>query len=685
MSAKPGLCPGDPLEVLDRTVAGLGGDDRPGQHRLATAVADAIADGHHLLAEAPTGSGKSLAYLAPIVAAGVRAVIATATLTLQDQLWRNDLPLVREHSGYKVSSALLKGRSNYLCLARLDSADTNDSLFDERPGPTFTDDLAALQEFAGDTETGDVADLGDAVAPASWRAVTCGPNECPGATRCAHGVDCFAEQARFRAETVDIVVVNHALYAAHLAAGGRILPPHDVLVIDEAHAFDRTATNALGADVTAAGLHQLAGRLRRAGASADRADALNESAERFDAALRDADGRVDPTAEPLAAALASAAERVALASAGVAATDSALAAQAVKLASSRLDALRRFQSPTTGEVAWVEGGDRAILRLAPVSIGSRLAPLLFATVPVVMVSATLGPGERFEPLARRLGLDPSVSGTDPQSKPHARASTDDDHPDDDGPDDDRPDDGEFELLDRALGYEALHVESPFDLREQGVLYVAKHLPDVRDAGWADAAADELCALVEAAGGRTLVLCTSWRGVRLFSEVLTGRTEHQVLTQGDDTTARLIQEFGKEETSCLVATRAFWQGLDVPGPACVLVVIDRLPFSRPDDPLELARREVVELAGGDGFREIDLPAAALMLAQGTGRLIRSHEDRGVVAVLDRRLATAGYRSVLLASMPPLRRVVEPAEAKAFLEAATAGSRTAPLDPGGTGGG
>lgn len=640
-------------------MAGLGGDDRPGQHRLAAGVAEAIADGHHLLAEAPTGSGKSLAYLAPIVAAGVRAVVATATLTLQDQLWRNDLPLLRKHSGRRVSSALLKGRSNYLCLARLDGADTSDALFDERPGPTFSEDLVALQSFADATDTGDVADLGDAVASSSWRAVTCGPNECPGATRCGHGVDCFAERARFRAESVDIIVVNHALYAAHLAAGGRVLPPHDVLVVDEAHAFDRIATNALGADVTAAGLRQLAGRLRRAGARAELADALNASAERLAAVLGGLEGRVDPTEAALAAALASAAERVALASGGVNATESSLAAQAVKLASSRLDALRRLQTPAAGEVAWVEGGDRATLRLAPVSIGSRLAPLLFATVPVVMVSATLGPGERFEPLARRLGLEPARSPSDRDAKPRGRRDDDDGANTDDEPEDEP---------ERGLGYEALHIESPFDLRAQGMLYVAKHLPDVRDAGWTEAAADELCELVDAAGGRTLVLCTSWRGVRTFSEVLRERTDHTVLTQGDDTTARLIEEFGDDETSCLVATRAFWQGLDVPGPACVLVVIDRLPFARPDDPLEQARREAVERSGGDGFREIDLPAAALVLAQGTGRLIRTHADRGVVAVLDRRLATAGYRSVLLASMPPLRRVVDPAEARTFLEAA-----------------
>jgi ATP-dependent DNA helicase DinG len=361
---------------------------------------------------------------------------------------------------------------------------------------------------------------------------------------------------------------------------------------------------------------------------------------------------------------------VARASADVKATDSALAAQAVKLASSRLESLRRLQAPVDGEVAWVEGRDRATLRLAPVSIGSRLAPLLFATVPVVMVSATLGPGDRFEPLARRLGLDPGRSLSDPDARPLHRQDHDDE--DRDGEDEDSNDAASEGDRDDGpapgLAYEALHIESPFALREQGMLYVPKHLPDVRDATWAEAAADELCGLVEAAGGRTLVLCTSWRGVRAFSEVLRERTEHAVLTQGDDTTARLIEEFGADETSCLVATRAFWQGLDVPGPACVLVVIDRLPFARPDDPLEQARREAVEREGGDGFREIDLPAAALVLAQGTGRLIRSHDDRGVVAVLDRRLATAGYRSVLLASMPPLRRVVDRLEAREFLEQA-----------------
>jgi ATP-dependent DNA helicase DinG len=360
--------------------------------------------------------------------------------------------------------------------------------------------------------------------------------------------------------------------------------------------------------------------------------------------LEDLDGRVDPTEARLAGVLAMIDDRVSAASRAVdAGQDGALAAQAVRLATSRLDAIRMLQAPGDDDVAWVDGGERRVLRLAPIAIGARLAPVLFAQVPVVLLSATLGPGARFDPFAARLGLDP-------------RADVAHGGPDPDG---DAP----------GLGYDARRFESPFDLREQAMLYVPRSLPDVRTPEWESAASDELCALVDAAGGRALVLCTSWRNVRTFSEMLRTRTRHAVLAQGDDTTARLIDAFVADETSCLVATRAFWQGLDVPGAACVLVVIDRIPFTRPDDPLEQARREAIEREGRDGFRDVDLPSAALALAQGAGRLIRSHADRGVVAVLDRRLATARYRTVLLEALPPFRRVVDSDVAQAFLRAAT----------------
>lgn len=621
------------ITVLDQCVEGLGGDDRPGQRLLTEAVAAALDDSHHLVAQAPTGSGKSLAYLAPAVASGRATVVATATLALQDQLWRKDLPLVAAESGIPFDAAVLKGRGQYLCLARLRAAVGGEALFDERPGPDFAEVLTRLERFAAESETGDASDA--AVTPEVWRAVSCGPNECPGAARCPAGDDCFAEHARRRADGADVLVVNHALYLAHLAAGGTLLPSHEVVIVDEAHALADTATRALGSEVAPGGLRHLAARLKAAGAPPADADAVAETAERLDAALGDTEGRVDPTEDRLAGVLAAIAERVATAAARLDQRgDAPQTAQTARLAAARLDAVRRMQAPRVDDVVWVEGGLRPVLRLAPVDVGSRLAPLLFTDHTCVLVSATLGPGPRFEPFTRRLGLDPA-----------ADAATD-------------------------RGYLVARVESPFDVRGQSLLYVPRAMPDPRRDGWADAAGEELCALVAAAGGRTLVLCTSRRSVERFAALLRDRTDHAVLAQGDAANAALLERFAAEETSCLVATRAFWQGVDVPGPACVLVVIDRVPFARPDDPLEQARREAVERDGGSGFRDVDLPAAALVLAQGAGRLLRHRDDRGVVAVLDSRLATAGYRRVLLEALPPMRRTVERDDVVAFLQAGAA---------------
>lgn len=631
--------------VLARAVAALGGDDRPGQQELCEAVEAAMVGGHHLVAEAPTGSGKSLAYLVPAITTGRRIVVATATLTLQDQLWQKDLPHLRASAGIPFEAALLKGRSQYLCRAKLRRAERDGALFDERPGPALERELERLAGLAVSSPTGDLGEID--VGDAARRVASCAPRECPGAAKCTDGESCFAEQARHRAASADVLVVNHALYCAHLASGGNVLPDHDVVVFDEAHGLPDVATNALGLDVSPLGLRQLAARLTAVGVPRGDADAVVAAADALEGALDGLDGRVDPGSAPLADALLAVAERLASARGGIdGGDDPDAAAQVTQLVAGRVDALRRLRTPADDEVVWREG---PTLRLAPIDVSGALAARLFGTTPAVLVSATLGGAPPFAAFAARLGLDPAAT-PGPVRRPV------DDPADDSGPP-------------PSLGYQALRVASPFDFRRQSMLYVARHLPEPRATEWPDAAAAEVADLVDASGGRALVLCTSRAAVTRVSTVLRDRTDHPVLVQGEGGRGALLARFATEETSVLVATRSFWMGVDIPGPACVLVVIDRLPFSRPDDPLAQARRERAEAGGGSGFEEVDLPLAALVLAQGVGRLIRTTTDRGVVAVLDRRLATARYRRVLLDALPPMRRAVDPDVVHEFLREIT----------------
>ena len=649
----------DARALLRRAVDALGGERRPGQDELADAVADAFERGHHLVAEAPTGSGKSLAYLAPAVASGRRTVVSTATIALQDQLVGKDLPHLAEHAGVDVSFALVKGRSNYLCRAKLAAASAPDALFDVAPGPAFDEELDACRALAATSETGDRADAAD-VSDATWSAVSCSPMECPGAARCAYGAECFAEHAIARAADADVVVVNHALWCADLAIGGWIVPEHAQVVVDEAHALADAATNAFGTSLTPNGISQLASRARNLGVAQSATDALERSVGALTTAIGSADGRVRPGRDTaLMDALTGVRQRVrdvdgALAKLERSASDGTAVALARRLVAARVDTLARMIDDHDDDVVWVESDrGRPFLRAAPVDVAARLGPVL-AQKPTVFVSATLGAREPFPAFAGSIGLDPDA----PLRTAHASPDNDDGDPEADGP---------------GAGYRALAVAPAFDWRQQALLYVPKRtLPPPSDPQWADAAGDELCRLVEAAGGRTLVLCTTNANVTRFAALLRERVDVTVLAQGEGSRAALTARFRDDETSVLVGTRSFWEGVDVIGRSCVLVVIDRLPFPTPADPLLAARRELVERDGGSGWRSVDLPTASLALCQGVGRLIRSRTDRGVVAVLDVRLAhdRYRYRNVLLDALPPVRRCIDRAEVARFLRDAVA---------------
>lgn len=619
----------DTQELLARAVELISGEERSGQQDLADAVEEAINSGSHLLGQAPTGSGKSLAYLAPVIACiakGKRVVIATATISLQDQLWRKDIPLIKSVANGAVNAAILKGRGQYLCRVKLEAALGGTALFDERPGTTLADDLETLEEFARTSNTGDLAEVeavAGEIAEQSRRAVSCPASECPGGAECHRARDCFALAAGVVAQDADLIVVNHALYFTHIASGGSLLPEHDVVIFDEAHGLADTATGVLGAEVSPRSIQSLASQLRKANASKDSCKEISRYAVSLEVALDGLEGRVAATRlfgdilVGLDARIATAAASVERSSAG---TEGALA---LKTATSCREVLTRLVNPRSGDVVWVERG--TALNLAPVDLGELLADRLFDEHSVILVSATLGTGERFEPLAARLGLDPGAESG-------------------------------------HTAYQVLRVDSPFDHQSQAVLYVPSEMPVPNSSQWPDEVNLEIAELLGASGGRALILCTSVASVKRIAEFLRASCDHPILEQGQGSKQVLVDRFIAEETSCLVATRGFWVGLDVPGVACVLVVIDKIPFPRRDEPIVEARRE---MAGANGFRGVDLPDAALALAQGAGRLIRTKTDRGVVAVLDSRLATSNYRGTLLSALPPMRRTIDRAEACEFL--------------------
>ncbi|MGB9011377.1 MAG: ATP-dependent DNA helicase [Aeromicrobium sp.] len=619
-------------EVLHAAVEAVGGEDRPGQIQMAEAVRDALTDGTHLLVQAGTGTGKSLAYLVPSLLHGKRVVVATATLNLQHQLVERDIPAMKRAARATLDivphHAVVKGRSNYACLHRVrEGAPDDQGTLIEVPEGTLGGEVVTLREWAEEqADAGHVGDRDSAPAHSeqAWRQVSVNHRECLGATRCGHAAECFAELARADAQEAQVVVTNHALLAIDAIDGVPMLPEYDAVIVDEAHELAARVTQSSTSELSAEMVERASRRARSYAPDGYAIDDLSDAADALvDVLTRTDEGRIDAPEQPLLSALALVRD----------AARACVTALKSKPGEGELDAGRqqaqaqvddvrvvaeRMASASETEVLWLSDfrGNKQ-LHIAPIDVSGALREKLFGTKTVVLTSATLMLGGGFDPVAASLGLTP-------------------------GADD----------------WTGLDVGSPFDYRTQGMLYVASHLPQPGRDGLVEAQIDEIVSLIEAAGGRTLGLFSSRRGAETAAERVRERLpDIDIWCQGDAQLPELARRFVETPSTCLFGTLSLWQGVDLPGDTCQLVIIDRIPFPRPDDPLMSARQRLVEKRGGNGFMTVAAQHAALLLAQGSGRLIRRHTDRGVVAILDPRLVSARYGSFLAASLPPMWRTTD----------------------------
>ncbi|MBE1537988.1 ATP-dependent DNA helicase DinG [Actinomadura algeriensis] len=666
----------DMATLLAAAVAAIGGAERPGQTKMAEAVRAAIESGEHVAAQAGTGTGKSLAYLVPAIRHAVEkqttVVVSTATIALQRQLVDRDLPRLAEALGpllgTELKFAILKGRRNYVCLHRVQTGapeEEEGGLFDPQQLSSMGRQVKRLNEWVEETSTGDRDEVVPGVSEQAWRQVAVSAKECLGAQRCPHGTECFAELARARAGDAHIVVTNHALLAIDALEDFQVLPEHDVVIVDEAHELVDRVTSVATGELSAAAVETTArrcGRLIEEGL----ADRLREAGEGLGMLLEDSPGgRLDVLPPAIGNSLAAVrdAAHAAVTALGPEKKDNDPGDMAArKAARSSLEdvhdtavrLLEAFQ-PEIAErfdVVWLEkpfvpeGRPKRppALHVAPIGVGGLLRSTLFEERTTVLTSATLTLGGSFEPLARQWGLPPLAGGAsrDARTAAEGLAVTATDKGD----------------AGTKVTWSGLDVGSPFDHPKAGILYVARHLPQPGRDGLADAYLTEITELIEAAGGRTLGLFSSMRAARQAADELKDHLSHPLLCQGEDSTSQLVARFAEDERTCLFGTLSLWQGVDVPGPSLQLVIMDRIPFPRPDDPVSSARSRAVAAAGGNGFMSVAATHAALLLAQGAGRLLRSMDDRGVVAVLDPRLATARYGGFLKNSLPPFWATTDP---------------------------
>ncbi|MFD5736696.1 ATP-dependent DNA helicase [Streptomyces sioyaensis] len=650
-------------DLLHAAVTAVGGTERPGQVAMAEAVAEAVDDNAHLLVQAGTGTGKSLGYLVPALAHGERVVVATATLALQRQLVERDLPrtvdalhpLLRRRPEF----AMLKGRSNYLCLHRLHEGapqEEEDGLFDvfEQATPTskLGKDLLRLRDWADETETGDRDALTPGVSDRAWGQISVSSRECLGASKCAYGAECFAEAARERAKLADVVITNHALLAIDAIEGAPVLPSHEVLIIDEAHELVSRVTGVATGELTPGQVNRAVRRAAKL-VNEKAADQLQTAAESFERLMELAlPGRLEEIPEDLGYCLMALRDAARTVISALGSTrdksvqdEDAVRKQAIASVENVHAVAERIANGSEFDVVWYERHDRfgASLRVAPLSVSGLLREKLFEDRSVVLTSATLKLGGDFNGVAASLGLAPE--GTAGEDVPP---------------------------------WKGLDVGSPFEYAKQGILYVAKHLAQPGREGSRTDMLDELAELIEAAGGRTLGLFSSMRAAQAAAEELRGRLDLPILLQGEETLGELIKSFASDARTCLFGTLSLWQGVDVPGANCQLVVMDRVPFPRPDDPLMSARQKAVEEAGGNGFMAVAATHAALLMAQGAGRLVRATGDRGVVAVLDPRVERARYGSFLRKSMPDFWYTTDRNQVRRSLAAIDAAAKASQAD-------
>ncbi|MFC6288239.1 ATP-dependent DNA helicase [Nocardioides sp. GCM10027113] len=653
-------------EVLGAAVTALGGQERPGQVAMARAVADAMEEGKHLLVQAGTGTGKSLGYLVPSLLHGKRVVVATATLALQHQLVERDIPRLVEAVGDRLdaSYAVLKGRSNYACLHRIREGVPDDQgVLVDVPQGSMAEKVLELrawaEEEAGAGGSGE-RDNAPRHTDREWRQVSVGHRDCLGASKCPFGQECFVELAREKAHRSHLIVTNHSLLAIDAIEGVPMIPEYDAVVIDEAHELVARVTQAATDELGVSDVERAARRSQRH-VDGSEADDLADAADALaDAIAAASPGRFDTMPDQLGDALVLVRDAARACLSAYPKGDDAEGGDAgLTQAKGSVQEVfanaERMAADLESDVLWLtEGGDRFPPRLcvAPLQVWGTMRDKLLTDKTVVFTSATLMLGGDFSSIATSVGLKPSERVVEPG-------------PVDEGNMGDAAEGG-------ALPWRGIDVGSPFDYGRQGILYVARHLPQPGRDGLGPKQLDEIVELVDAAEGRTLGLFSSRRAAEAAAEVVRERLPHlTTLAQGDAQLPELAKQFVEDPHTNLFGTLSLWQGLDVPGDTCQLVIIDRIPFPRPDDPLMSARQRAVEKAGGNGFMTVAATHAALLLAQGAGRLIRTTTDKGVVAVLDPRLATARYAGFLKASLPPMWTTHDPAVVRKALARIAAG--------------